>query len=179
MPGLWVIVKSLGMHAGAVRDGSVALIRRPGPGRPGKLGDQDGAAADARQARARMSPSRRSGSSAAVQAPAGRRGRAAGRPARPAWPADLPARSRPWPTRSTRRHCRPCSPPRCSPPSRPCPASATSMITSWLIPGEACLQGLERQAGPGGERTRRHPRHHGRRPRRALRHRPCRCGSAG
>jgi hypothetical protein len=45
MPGLWVIVKSLGMHAGAVRDGSVALIRRPGPGRPGKLGDQDGPAA--------------------------------------------------------------------------------------------------------------------------------------
>jgi hypothetical protein len=35
------------LHAGAVRDGSAALIRRPGPGRPGKLGDQDWAGAAA------------------------------------------------------------------------------------------------------------------------------------
>jgi transposase-like protein len=39
------------LHAGAVRDGSAALIRRPGPGRPGKLGDQDWADAAAWRAR--------------------------------------------------------------------------------------------------------------------------------
>src|SRR5712691_2738776 len=35
------------LHAGAMRDGSAALIRRPGPGRPGKLGGQDRADAAA------------------------------------------------------------------------------------------------------------------------------------
>ncbi len=35
------------LHAGAVRDGSAALVRRPAPGRPGKLADQDWADAAA------------------------------------------------------------------------------------------------------------------------------------
>src|SRR5258705_11283736 len=35
------------LHAGAVRDGSGALVRRPAPGRPGKLADQDWADAAA------------------------------------------------------------------------------------------------------------------------------------
>src|SRR5260221_7154474 len=35
------------LHAGAVRDGSAALVRRPAPGRPRKLADQDWADAAA------------------------------------------------------------------------------------------------------------------------------------
>src|SRR5258708_11927194 len=35
------------LHAGAVRDGSAALVRRPAPGRPGKLADHDWADAAA------------------------------------------------------------------------------------------------------------------------------------
>jgi hypothetical protein len=39
------------LHAGAVRDGSAALVRRPAPGRPGKLSGQDWADAAAWRAR--------------------------------------------------------------------------------------------------------------------------------
>src|SRR5258706_5468 len=132
------------LHSAALREGSAALVRRPAPGRPGKLGgaDWEQAAAWRAQGVSDAEIGRRLG---VADTTVGRR--PCPRPEGPCargWPASL--------TPPTRWNCRPCSPGRCWPPTRSPPACTTSMTTSCPIPepGRSARAGTTSAAGRRG-----------------------------